>query len=199
MIPMLIIVLGAPCTGKTTLGRHIARQFHLPFFHKDGLKETLFDTLGCRTRRQSRRLGLASVMLLHHIARAELVAGRSCVLESNFRPQWATDEFRALQEQHPFVPFQVYCTADPAVRAARMGKRWSSGKRHRGHGDGGAETWWARVRGLAPSQSDEGYGLLDIGGQTIEVDTTDWAAVGYEHLFEAIGIERRRCGNGLHA
>ncbi len=43
---LLIIINGAPCTGKTTLGRKLAKQLRLPFLSKDGIKEVLFDTLG---------------------------------------------------------------------------------------------------------------------------------------------------------
>ena len=43
---LLIIINGAPCTGKTTLGRKLAKQLCLPFLSKDGIKEVLFDTLG---------------------------------------------------------------------------------------------------------------------------------------------------------
>ena len=44
--PMLLVVTGLPCTGKTTLGKYLASQLKLPFIHKDGIKETLFDLLG---------------------------------------------------------------------------------------------------------------------------------------------------------
>ena len=40
--PLLIIISGPPGAGKTTLGNHISAELHLPFIHKDGIKETLF-------------------------------------------------------------------------------------------------------------------------------------------------------------
>ncbi|MEO7074366.1 MAG: AAA family ATPase [Ktedonobacterales bacterium] len=44
--PLVVIVSGPPASGKTTLARTVAQEVRLPFFYKDGLKETLFDALG---------------------------------------------------------------------------------------------------------------------------------------------------------
>ena len=42
----LIIINGPPGSGKTHLGRFLARELWLPYFSKDGVKELLFDSLG---------------------------------------------------------------------------------------------------------------------------------------------------------
>jgi broad-specificity NMP kinase len=43
--PVLILITGAPCTGKTTIAQHLAGKFQLPVVHKDDIKERLFDRL----------------------------------------------------------------------------------------------------------------------------------------------------------
>lgn len=43
--PVLILISGAPCTGKTTIAQHLAGKFQLPVVHKDDIKERLFDRL----------------------------------------------------------------------------------------------------------------------------------------------------------
>jgi 2-phosphoglycerate kinase len=52
--PLLVIITGPPAAGKTTLGRQLAGALSLPFIHKDGIKEILFDVLGWRDRAWSR-------------------------------------------------------------------------------------------------------------------------------------------------
>ena len=81
--PVLVIISGPPATGKTSLGRRLARQFDLPFFHKDGIKETLFDALEYPDEDPARKLGYASALLLYHIAEAILTTvicrTRACI------------------------------------------------------------------------------------------------------------------------
>ena len=58
--PLLIIISGPPCSGKTALGGWLARELGLPLLHRDGFKEALFDSLGWSDLEWSQRLGGAS-------------------------------------------------------------------------------------------------------------------------------------------
>jgi predicted kinase len=82
----VILIGGPPAAGKTTVGRRIAQELGLPFVHRDGIKETLFDSLGWRDRTWSQKLGGASWDLLFYFAKLLLASGQSFVLESNFDP-----------------------------------------------------------------------------------------------------------------
>ena len=66
--PLLVIVLGLPGAGKTTLGRRLAAELRLPFFYRDGLKEVLYDSLGWQDRAETKRYGPASYELLYYAA-----------------------------------------------------------------------------------------------------------------------------------
>jgi predicted kinase len=178
--PLLIIVTGPPCTGKTTLGRKLAVELHLPFVNKDGIKETLFESLGWRDREWSKKLGRASISLLYYFIETQLEAGRSFIVESNFKAEFATLEFLALKQKYNFEPFQILCQTDGQVLFQRFKERFASGKRHPGHVD--------------HLNSDEfketlleGNGqILDIGGEVFEVDTTDFEKIDYKGLLKAI-------------
>jgi hypothetical protein len=61
--PLVLIVSGPPASGKTTIGRPLARALALPFLSKDLFKEILFDSLASSDREWSRRIGLASMQL----------------------------------------------------------------------------------------------------------------------------------------
>ncbi len=64
--PLLIIIAGPACTGKTTLGKHLAQELRLPFIHKDGIKELLFDYIGWGDRAWTRKLGRATIEILFY-------------------------------------------------------------------------------------------------------------------------------------
>jgi predicted kinase len=52
----LLVVTGAPATGKSTIATRLATTLGWPLLAKDDLKEALFDVLGTGDRQWSRRL-----------------------------------------------------------------------------------------------------------------------------------------------
>ncbi len=104
--PFIIIVTGAPCTGKTTLAQWLADQLHLPLLCKDAIKELLFDELGWSDRAWSRKLGKASITLLFSLIEVQLRAGQSFIAESNFMHPWGTENFLRLQ---PGIKGKILC------------------------------------------------------------------------------------------
>lgn len=180
--PVLVIISGPPCAGKTTLARRIAQEFRLPLIAKDDIKESLFDSLGWRDREWSKKLGSATFDLLFYFAEMQLAAKRSFVIEANFAAEFHTKKFRALQAKCNFIPLQIVCHANPETLAQRFRTRWESGVRHRGHVDNeidAQELDTILKRTIKP---------LDIGGEVIEIDTTDFDKVDYIGLLAEIAM-----------
>ncbi|MBM3127820.1 MAG: ATP-binding protein [Chloroflexi bacterium] len=182
-LPVLILVTGAPGAGKTTLARRIAQEFRIPLIAKDDIKESLFDSLGWKDRAWSQQLGRATMRLLFYFVGAQLAAGCSCIVESNFRAEWATPEFRALRARHDFASLQVVLKCERDALAQRFHARSNSTARHPGHVD-------ALVGDQAIAEMlERDYRALEIGGRVIEMDTTNFAKVDYAELFRAIRLE----------
>jgi predicted kinase len=166
--PLVIIVSGPPASGKTTLARQLARELALPLLYKDGIKEALFDSLGWRDRAWSRKMGLATYGLLFYFLEAQLAAGQSLIVESYFHPEAAVN-LRQLQAKYPYRPFQVLCRTEGSVLLERFTLRAADPDRHPGHVD--LET----VEELKPVLLKGGEAPLDIGGEALEIDTTDFS------------------------
>ena len=191
--PVLIVVSGPPCAGKTTLARRIAQEFRLPLVAKDDIKESLFDSLGWQDREWSKKLGRATFDLLFYFAEMQLAARRSLVVEANFAAEFHNERFRELQAKHKFIPLQIVCHADPETLAQRFRVRWESGARHRGHVDNEIDTQELDTilkRNVAP---------LDIGGEVIEIDTTDFDKVDYTGLLAKIAMAMKSSPNEVRS
>jgi predicted kinase len=180
--PLLIIVSGPPCAGKTTLGRRLAKALSLPFIHKDGIKESLFETLGWQDREWSQQLGRASSELLWYFAEAQLAAPRSLIIESNFDPTFATSRLLALKTKVDFEPFQVQCIAAGEMLLQRFKARAASGERHPGHVD------HLNYAEFQSTLTHPRLYTLEIGGSGVEVDTTDLQQIDYERLIQTVRL-----------
>ena len=178
--PLLVIVTGAPGSGKTTLARALAAACTLPLLCKDDFKDLLFDSLGWSDRAWSRKVGVASIRLLFLVAERILAAGQPVIVESNFRDARETPDFLALRERSPYVSLQIVCTCTREVALARYAARWQAGERHPGHGEG--DLLGELTRAL---DADE-FTPLNLGGETLWLDTTDPTTVDYAPLIAAI-------------
>lgn len=185
--PILIIITGAPGTGKTTLGIRLASDFGLPFIYKDGIKELLFDRLGWKQDRQwSKTLSLATYDLLFYFLETLLKAGRSLIVEANFKAPNDAGKFLALRGKHPFQLIQIFCHAEREVLIERFKQRAASPERHPGHID--HLTQGEILESLARNE----YASLPITGQLLPVDTTDFTQFDYPALHSAVEAAMRQ-------
>ena len=171
----IVVVTGPPAAGKTTVAEALADGLRLPLIAKDPLKELLYEALGHGDVEWSKRLGRAVYPLLYHVLEQQLRAGRACVLEANFDHAAASDTLAELRARRPFRALQVVCVAAPDVLLARYEARAG---RHPGHLDA------QRVDDVREAIAAGRWRALDLGGETIEVDTTDWATVDMARLVD---------------
>jgi predicted kinase len=151
----VVLVSGAPASGKTTLAGPLAAELGLALLSKDQIKETLHDALGGPEAdlSWSQRLGAAAMELLWALAADQ----PAVVLEANFPPRraYVRDKISALCPR----PVEVYCACPPGLAARRYAERAAA--RHPVHA----------VTTLTPdylAEYDRPVGLGDV----IAVDTT---------------------------
>ncbi len=180
----LIVVSGAPGSGKTALARRISEYFHMPVLNKDTIKETLFDSLGWKNREQSISLGTASIELMFLIAGQILGAGYPLILENNFHRDYDPRRFAELQRKYAVKIIQIHCAAEPDEILRRYRERVESGNRHPGHLD---HTRYDDIAaGLAQGIWDT---TNNIDGKLLAVDTTEFDSIDYDAIFRLITEE----------
>ena len=133
MTARLVIVCGAPGTGKTTLARHLGRSLGATVLAKDDVKEALADRLGSGDRERSRELGRMAYDELWAKAAEVLARSGVVVLEANFHRSQSEPHLRALASRAPAVVIECMC--DPELRRRRFTERGDRGERHAVHLD----------------------------------------------------------------
>ncbi len=179
--PLLIIINGPPGAGKTTLAQRLSGDLRLPVLHRDGIAETLFDGLDCPTHGRPVLFGPASFKLLHYFAGSLLAVGQSLIVEGSFyNSALASEEFLQLKQSYDFEPLQIQCKADGAVLLARFLARADMPERHICHRD-----FEFAERNKSLFQQGRLTNLA-LGGQIIEIDTTDVHTYDYTDLLQEI-------------
>lgn len=172
--PTLIVVSGAPASGKTTLARRLASDLGFPLLEKDGIKESLAEAIGTSDREASKRIGAASFRVLYDLAFGMLGHGSDVMIEANLARQFASTELERLAEVSRLTVVQ--CTADRTVIEQRYRDRHAEGRRHAAHFDLDA------LPNLTAGLDAGDYDLTALGYLTITVRTDD----GYRPDFGAL-------------
>ncbi|MCB9151860.1 MAG: ATP-binding protein [Caldilineaceae bacterium] len=177
----VVIVTGPPAAGKTTLARQLATALDWPFLYKDGINEMLFDGLGFSDRAWSQKLGSVTWDVMLHFTELLIHSGGSFVVEGNFTEQHHAERFKQWREKYDCRYRQIHCDADVDVLYERYCARVESGERHPGHVD------HSLSRELFVSLfGSEKFAPMNIGGDVIKLDTTDFVSLDVDALLNAI-------------
>lgn len=159
----LIIVNGAPGSGKTTIVSHLRTQLDITIIEKDAIKEFFFDYVGFGDREWSRMLGKVAIDTLFRLA-AQLFAIKDVlIIETAFYASVARQDIAQLVNMYDIDILELYCRADESVRQERFTRR-ARRDRHPGHADL-----------LNPNElidTIERYAPLDIG-EIMHIDTNN--------------------------
>lgn len=176
--PRLIVVCGAPASGKTTLARRLAGDLRLPLLEKDVIKESLAEAIGATSQEASKRIGEASYRMLYDLAFSILGQGRDVMLEANLSRRFAVPELARLGTISRLM--LVQCVADREVIERRYRSRHAEGGRHAAHFDLDA------LSDLIAGLDTGSYDLTALGYPTISVRTDDGYEPGYGELVSRV-------------
>ena len=174
--PVLVLITGAPATGKTVLARRLAEALPVPVIQRDAIKETLFDSLGVGDREWSKKLGAASFAVFYQSVETHLTAGQSVIAEAAFHRPYSTRWLSRLREQFDIEILELHCHADPETAFRRYMRRSRTSERHAGHHTGMSIDAQAREW----RQQYPVYGPLTDSAELFRIDTTDFAFVDTE-------------------
>ena len=174
--PRLVLVTGAPASGKTTLADRLGPALRLPVLSRDRLKALLADALPEPVAADMALLRHTHVALFFDLMAYLLAAGPGLVAESALDVGLAPDDLRPALALGDAV--NVHCDVAPEVSVRQFSARARQGERHRAHDDHAHldlishdATAWGRYR-EPPS----------LGIPVLRIDTT----AGYKPTLEKI-------------
>lgn len=195
----IVILQGGPATGKTTLGKKIAKEFQFPYFSKDNIKELMFDFIGLPTtpalfnentsqstsynehegKLSGMKMDEASIAILFQLIEAHIQVKKSCIIDGTF-DEIHSDTFKKLKSKYFFFPIQIYCYADLDALSQRYKERAKTRERHPGHFDN------LLLQSFLEDPSRYYLGPLDIEGAMFSINTTNHSSKDYEKLIVSI-------------
>jgi predicted kinase len=157
----IILVSGAPASGKSTVARALAETFGFSLLSKDTFKESLYDSLGDVLAKRVPAIEDLS-RLLSRVAMDMLWStAPGCprvILEANFRTK--NEEERARFAALDGRKLEVYCRCSPEEAARRFRERAARERHHPAHSV-------KILSAEAMQEYDQPFGLCPV----IEVDT----------------------------
>lgn len=132
--PTLIIVSGAPASGKSTLAVQMQQDIAIPLITKDTIKEMLFDTIAQYDRNWSTIEGSMAIAMMYAGAAELLKAGYHVMIESSFHPEYSKSDVGRIQKSVEFEIIEVNVYLEYEERQKRYAKRAQT-NRHPGHMD----------------------------------------------------------------
>jgi predicted kinase len=167
--PPLVIVSGAPASGKTTLAPLLADRLPLPLLSKDRLRQIFRDAFNAETLEEVRRLLGPGFVVYYGLISELLRSGVGVVAECNFHRGISEPEMRPVAALG--APVIVHCQVDRALSIQRFIERdrlQLPDRRYAFDGERIAEL----ERGI-PQDAWDRAEPVDIGAPVLRVDTTD--------------------------
>ncbi len=191
-LPVLIFITGPACTGKTTLSRWLSESTGLPLFYKDGFKESMYDVIieqqGIEgiTQPVTKMLGRISMECLYLVMEEMLSKSLSLILEANFDRTLFSPAVNRICARYPCHIVQIQLKCEGATLLERFVRREQE-DRHPGHQ--GLKYLMDLQTTLLRGEQEP----LDVPGDLLVFDTTDFAQVDYSNLLPLI----RQCIDGI--
>ena len=204
----IIILQGGPATGKTTLGKKVAKEFQFPYFSKDNIKELIFDYIGLPTtpalfsdntsqntsddenegKLSGMKMDEASVAILFQLIEAHIQVKKSCIIDCTF-DEIHSSTFKKLKSKYFFFPIQIYCYADLDVLSQRYKERAETRERHPGHFDN------LLLQSFLEDPSRYDLQPIDIEGAMFSINTTNHSSKDYDQLIDSISKSISQANN----
>ena len=185
MKSQIVIITGYLAAGKSTFARSLSKAISIPCIVKDTFKSALCASIDVDSREESSRFSAVTFDAMMYVAKKNLATGCPIIIEGNFVPSGIkkTDEAGAIKalinkyNSHSLTFKFIGDTQTLHRRYIERDKLPGRGKVN------------AMLGEIPHNDFDRICRNLDdfnVGGEVIEVDTTDFCDVNFEQHIETV-------------
>lgn len=127
----LIVICGAPGTGKTTLSKVLSKKLNMVCIHKDVIKERLYELRSGGSLNDSKVIGNETAQLVFQIAESQIENGVDLMIEIPFGWSANSDRLQQWQKDFDLQVTLVICSVSEDERNDLVKTR----ERHKAHHD----------------------------------------------------------------
>lgn len=123
----LIIITGAPASGKSTICEQLALRTGISYISKDSFKIALFEKYGFNSHKEKKALSLLGEEQMYNVIKGAISANKNLIVDNNFR------DFKRIREAiegYNVTLYCVLCRCSYELLAQRYNERILSGLRH---------------------------------------------------------------------
>ena len=191
MSKKIIIIEGYLASGKSTFALRLSKDIRVPYFVKDTFKIALCSNVSIPDRSESSRFSIITFDGMMYAAERLIEADCPVIIEGNFVPFGVkkideAGKIKALIDKYKCSPLTFKFRGDTQVLHKRFIEREKTPERgdvNRMNGDVSYNDFkmWC-----------ENLNAFDVGGKTIEIDTTNFDNVDFD---SHISFARQFIGN----
>ncbi len=180
-LPQLILVVGRPGAGKSTLARKLARSIHCPLVSRDDIKEGIVNTVGDKGEPE-REITWTTYSTFFDNIELLLRNKVTLVAEAAFRAKRWAPKIDPLRELATIKAIRCHIGTDLANQRVRQRRL--------------EDPEWNRFHNEPPIQPKEmlptGYDPSSDGLDSLTVDTSEDYNPSYETILEFISSSQKR-------
>lgn len=125
----LIIITGAPASGKSSIATVVGKKIAIDVISKDGFKIKLFEKHGFTNHGEKKKLSIMGEKMMYETIERYIMQNKDLIVDNNFKHFSIVREI--LERNDKCVDILcVYCVANYDILAKRYNERISSGNRH---------------------------------------------------------------------
>ena len=179
----LIVVAGYLASGKSTFVRRLSNEIGVPYLIKDTLKIALCESIPVTNREDGSRFSAVTFDAMMYVTERLIETGYPIIIEGNFVPAGMkkVDEasvIKALSEKYDCPRLTYKFIGDTRILHERYIEREKSLER------GDANRDFEEIPHDRFDRYCHNLDAFDVGGEVIQVDTTDFEKVNFGNFIE---------------